>query len=90
MDVFLIQSKSVKYFSGVARILVTGGHSDVGFGGIPPGKVLKFGSLKRHFLQFEGTVYLVITVYLVKECFLTIPRGWGRGLGRMLNTLLNI
>ena len=36
-----------------------GGHSDDtivgGSGGIPPGNILKFGSLKRHFLHFEGT-----------------------------------
>ena len=45
--------------SGVARILVRGGHSDNtivgGSGGIPPGNFLKLGSLKRHFLHFEGT-----------------------------------
>ena len=26
-----------------------------GSGGMPPGNVLKFGSLKWHFLHFEGT-----------------------------------
>ena len=46
-------------YSGVARILVRGGHSDDtivgGSGGMPPGNCLKFGSLKRHFMHFEGT-----------------------------------
>ena len=49
----------INTFSGVAKILVMGGHSDdtivLGPGACPPGNVLKFGSRKRHFLHFEGT-----------------------------------
>ena len=44
--------------SGVTRILVRRSHSNDtivgGSGGIPPGNVLKFGSLKWHFVHFEG------------------------------------
>ena len=54
-----VTNTTINIRSGVARILVRGRHSDDtilgGPGASPPENFLKFGSLKRHFLHFEGT-----------------------------------